>query len=232
MQKKVSKAVANIAQNRLQVTIVGNLSRKNLDQLYTEIRFCVADLRPGFGVITDLSNCSIASLSGIPTFRKISNYLITNKVGAVVRVIDKKRVVFRQLSNFTAKTKGYKADTCYSLEEAEAALSHAQKRDDLRFVLYEQAVKYSGGTLRGTGVVNDLSTGGCAINTTDEVPAVLDKISISLEFDEHHEIETVFEFKAEVIWVERGSFGVKFEDMENEQKEQLWERLLYESNTG
>lgn len=229
MLNKAPKVVANIAKNRLHITIVGKLSKKNLDELYTEVRFCVADLRPGFAVITDLSNCTIAALSGIPTFRKITNYLITNKLGRVVRVIDEKQVVLRQLSNFTAKIQGYKADHFYSLAEAEAALSKAQMRDGLRFVLHEQSVRFSIGNLEGNGSVRDLSTSGCAIKTTDELPAVLSKIFISIEFNKHEKIMRVFEIKAEVIWVERESFGVKFENMDDEQKVQIWERLIYES---
>jgi len=221
MLNKTPKVVANIAQNRLHITIDGNLSRENLDKLYTEIRFCVADLNPGFGVITDLSNCTIAALSGIPTFRKITNYFIINKVGRVVRVIDKKKVVLRQLINFTAKINGYKADHFYSLEEAEAALSNAQRRDALRFVLLEQSVNFRIGNLEGTGLVHDLSTSGCAITTTEELPAVLDKIFISIEFKKHEKIMGALESKAEVIWVESKSFGIKFEIMDNEPKEQL-----------
>ena len=229
MLNKAPKAAANIAQNILYITIDRNLSRENLDKLYTEIRFCVADLNPGFGVITDLSNCSIAALSGIPTFRKITNYLIINKVGRVVRVIDEKKVFLRQLINFTAKINGYKADQFYSLAEAEAALAHAQRRDALRFVLLEQSVNYKIGNLEGTGLVHDLSTGGCAITTTDELPSVLDKIFISIKFKKHEKNMGALECEAEVIWVESNNFGIKFIIMDDEHKGQLWERLVYES---
>jgi hypothetical protein len=229
MLNKAPKVVTNIVKNRLHITIDGKLSKKHLDELYTEIRFSVADLRPGFDVITDLSNCTIAVLSGTPTFRKIRNYLITNKLGRVVRVIDEKRIVFRQLINFTAKLQGYKSDLFYSLAEAEAALSNVQRRDGLRFVLHEQSVRFSIDNLEGNGTVRDLSISGCAIKTTDELPVVLNKIFISIEFNKHEKIMSAFEIKAEVIWVEHESFGVKFEDIDNEQKEQLWERLICES---
>jgi len=229
MKNNPPKVVANIAKNRLHITIAGKLSKKHLDELYTEIRFSVADLRPDFDVITDLSNCTIAALSGIPTFRKIRNYLITNKIGRVVRIIDEKRIIFKQLINFTAKLQGYKADHFYSLAEAETALSNVQKRDGLRFVLREQSVRFSIDNLEGNGSVRDLSTSGCAIKTIDEQPVVLDKIFISIEFNKHEKLMRVFEIKAEVIWVERESFGVKFENMDNEQEELLWERLIYES---
>ena len=41
---KKLKATANIAKNRLYITIAGKLTKENLDKLYTDIRFCVADL--------------------------------------------------------------------------------------------------------------------------------------------------------------------------------------------
>lgn len=229
MLNKAPNVAANIAKNILHITIDGHLSRENLNTLYTEIKFCVADLNPGFGVITDLSHCTIAALRGIPTFRKITNYLIINKVGRVVRVIDEQKVVLRQLINFTSKINGYKADHFYSLAEAEAALSNEQRRDALRFVLLEQSVNYRIGNLEGTGLVHDLSTGGCAITTTDELPAVLDKIFISIKFKKHDKIMGALECKAEVIWVESKNFGIKFILMDNERKGQLWERLIYES---
>jgi len=65
-----------------------------MDNLYTDIRFCVADLRPGFKLITDLSDCTLLSLRGLPTFNKRANHLISNKVAKVIRIIDiRKKVV-------------------------------------------------------------------------------------------------------------------------------------------
>ena len=139
-------------------------------------------------------------------------------------------MVLRQLINLTAKINGYKADHFYSLAAAEAALSNVQKRDALRFVLLEQSVNFRIGELEGAGLVYDLSTSGCAITTTDELPAVSDKIFISIEFKKHEKIMGALECKAAVIWVENKSFGIKFEIMDNESKDQLWERLIYESN--
>ncbi len=230
MLNKPPKVVASIAKNRLYITIYGNLSRENLDKLYTEMRFCVADLNPGFGVITDLSNCTIAALSGIPTFRKIMNYLIINKVGRVVRVIDEKKVILKQLINLTAKFNGYKADHFYSMAEAEVSLSNTQRRETLRFVLIGQSVNFKIGDLEGTGLVHDLSTGGCSITTKEELPVIQDKIFISIEFKKHEKIMGALECNAAVVWVKSKSFGVKFEILGDKPKEELWERLIYESN--
>ena len=232
MSSRPPNAVASIAKNRLHITIGGKLSRENLDKLYTEVRFCVADLTPGFGVITDLSDCTIAALSGVPTFRKIMNYLITNKVGRVVRVIDEKKIVVKQLVNFTARMQGYKADHFHTLAEAEAALADSARRDSLRFVLHQHAVKFSIDGQENNGFVGDISTSGCAVQaagSTDRLPAVLDKVMISILFTGREKMMGALESSAEVIWVGDNVFGVKFLNMSNEQKEQLWERLVYES---
>ena len=231
MPSKAPEVFANIGKNRLYITIAGELSRKNLDKLYTEIRFCVADLSPGFIVITDLSDCTIAALSGIPTFRKISNYLVTNEVGRVVRVVSEKKLILKQLVNFTTRMSGYKADLYHSLAEAETALSNAERRDGLRFILHQHPVQFSIGSQEGNGFLYDISTSGCAIQTTENIPAVSDKTSISMEFNIHEKMMEILEIKADVIWVERVTFGARFKNMSNEQKELLWERLVYESKS-
>lgn len=225
------KAYASIEKNRLYITISGELNRKNIDKLYTEIRFCVADLRPGFAVVTDLSDCTMAALSGIPTFRKISNYLVTNEVGRVVRVVNKKKLILKQLVNFTTRMNGYKADLFNSLEEAENALSYAERRDGLRFILHQHPIKFSIGSQEGNGFLCDISISGCAIQTTERKPEVLDKTFLSMEFNIHEKMMGILEIKADVIWVKRETFGARFENMSNEQKELLRERLVYESNS-
>ncbi len=229
MLKKAIEVVANRAQNRLHITIYGNLNRENRNKLLTEISSGVADLSPGFAVIADLSHCSRAWLGGLPTFRKITNQLVMNKAGRVVRVIDAKKIIQRKILSFTAKMNGREADLFYSLAEAKAALSTEQRRDGLRFVLLEQSVIFRAGGREGTGLIHDLSTSGCAITTADELPAVADEIFISVGFKKHEEIMGNLECNAEVIWVKSESFGIKFTIENDLLKEQLWERLDYES---
>lgn len=229
MSVKTPKAVANIAKNRLHITIAGKLSKENLDKLYTEIRFCVNDLNPGFVVITDLSQCTIGFLSAIPTFRRITNYLVDNKVGRVVRVVDEDKVVLKQLINFTANISGYKADHFQSLEEAETVLSNSEMRGSLRFVLYQHSIQFSRDGLEGKGLVYDISSSGCAIQTHNQIPAVNDNISISITFKKRENLIDYLDVKAEVIWVKDELFGIRFENMNEEGKEKLWERLVYES---
>ncbi|MBM9537604.1 hypothetical protein [Desulfobulbus alkaliphilus] len=85
--KSKVKAVADIAKNRLYLTLSGNIDAKALNVLYTDVRFCVADLQPGFIVIDDTSDCNLMYLSGLPIYKKIMDYLVVNKVGEIIRVV-------------------------------------------------------------------------------------------------------------------------------------------------
>ncbi len=121
---KSYSVVADMAKNRLYITISeAKLTKKNLDNLYTDIRFYVADLKPDFDVITDVSACSLGALNGLPTFNKIADFLVDNKVGKVIRVVDEQKVLFKQFLNITAKMQGYSARYVNSLAEAEEELN-------------------------------------------------------------------------------------------------------------
>ena len=196
------KVVANIARNRLYITIGDKLTKENLDKLYTDIRFCVADLTPGFDVVNDLSGCKLAALSGIPTFRKITNYLVTNGVGRVVRVIDERKIVFKQILNFAARIQGYSAIYVNTLEEAETKLIETQQRDGLRFYLHSQTVKYKIGETEGEGHLLDISTSGCAIKSATLLPVVDESISFSTKFNKQENLIENFETCARVVWIE------------------------------
>lgn len=223
------KATANIAKNRLDITIAGKLTKKNLDKLYTDIRFCVADLKPGFDVINDISGCSLAALSGIPTFRKITNHLTTSKVGKIIRVIDEQKTVFRQVMNFASKVQGYSVIYVSSLEAAENKLVESQQRNGLRFYLHSQPVTYTLGEATGDGYISEISTSGCAIKSATLLPAVDDSISFSTTFNKQENLLEDFQILGTVVWVEEESFSIKFETFNDEQKESLWQRLVYES---
>lgn len=227
--KKTSRAVADISKNRLYITIAGKLSKKELDNLYTDIRFCVADLKSGFDVITDISECTLAALSGIPTFKKITNHLITNRVGKVVRVINKDKIIFKQILNMAARMQGYRANYVSTLDEAEIELENSQHCEALRFCLYQHPVKYKIDSEQGNGYVLDISTNGCAINSATLQPAVDENVSFTITFDEQADLLDVLETNATVIWVKENTFAIKFESVEEDLKEQLWKRLVHES---
>lgn len=228
-RKKRLGAVADIAKNRLYITITGKLSKQELDRLYTDIRFCVADLKPGFDVINDVSECTLAALSGIPTFKKITNHLITNRVGKVVRVIDKNKIIFKQILNMAARMQGYRASYFSTLEEAEAELESSRHCEGLRFCLYQQAVEFKTGSDQGNGYIIDISTSGCAIQSVTLQPAVEENISLTISFQEHNDLLNTFNIRATVVWTEKNKFAAQFKEVDDDQKEQLWKRLVHES---
>ncbi len=227
MKKSYAKADTNL--NRLYIKLAKRLTKKDLDNLYTDIRFCVADLQPGFNVITDLSECSIAALNGVSTFRKISNFLIENRVGIVVRVMNDDSILFRQFINLTSRMQGYKPINVSTLEDAESKIIELSKRSAPRFCLYQQQIEYHGAGGQGSGIIVDISTSGCAVTPDAESPKVGEEISISISFKNHEELLAEFTTVAKVVKADSNFFAVQYVSLAAEQKEQLWNRLVHES---
>lgn len=103
MKRKQSKVTADLKKNRLIITLVGVISVEGLQEVYTEIRFCVADLKPGFCVINDMTQCRVGQLAALGTFGKVREYLNSHDVGTVIRVVKKKQIVFNQISRVIDK---------------------------------------------------------------------------------------------------------------------------------
>ncbi len=121
--KRTSTVTPDIKKNRLYISVSGEASKKEIQKIYTDIRFCVPDLQAGFDVITDLSHCKVGHLSGISTFKQIMGYLIAHEVGRVVRVVGPAKLIFRQLNRYVASGKDYKPIYVSTQEEAEQKLA-------------------------------------------------------------------------------------------------------------
>jgi hypothetical protein len=117
-----STVSASIKDNRLIITLAGNISVKEAERIYTDIRFAVADLQPGFAAITDLSHSRIGHLSAIGTFRKIMTFLKEKEVGLVIRIIGKGRIIYLQMLQLATPDSNYKPIYVGSMEEAKAHL--------------------------------------------------------------------------------------------------------------
>jgi hypothetical protein len=118
-----STVTADIKRNHLIIKLRGEVPKKDTEQIYTDIRFCVADLKPGFSVITDLTEARIGHLSAIGTFKKITAYLTEKQVGQVVRVVGQGKVIFQQLAKLTDQSAGYRPMYAKTMEEAEVILT-------------------------------------------------------------------------------------------------------------
>ena len=225
-QAKV-KAVADIAKNRLYLTISGNVDAKTLNALYTDIRFCVADLQPGFIVINDSSACNLMYLNGLPVYKKIMDYLVANKVGEIVRVVQD-TISHKQILNFTDKIQCYKTMYAEQLEEAERKLAATRRRNGIRFKLNGPSIAYTINNQNHSGTLVDLSISGCAIEAEGTIPAVAQELTLVLLFDNHEHHPSQFQIKARVVRATVSNFAAQFLDLDNDRQEQLYQRLVYE----
>lgn len=122
-----SSVTANIGENRLIIDLQGVLSKRDLESIYTDIRFCVSDLQPAFNVITDLTECRFGHLSAIPIFVKIRDFLIYKKVGKIVRVAGKTGVILRQLERLKTNNSDYIVHYVATRKEAEELLAKSNE---------------------------------------------------------------------------------------------------------
>lgn len=124
-----SKISADLKQNLLRIILVGSLTKADLQEIYTEIRFCVADLKPGFNVVNDFTQCKIGHLAGLGTFKRIREHLVNNGVGTVIRVAEKRQLVFHQISKIVDRISTYEIIYATTPEEAEKTLAGLAGKD-------------------------------------------------------------------------------------------------------
>ncbi len=117
--KKQAEVRTDIGSNRVIITIRGVISRRIAEDLYSEIRFGVADLQKDFIVITDLTQASLAYLNCVPCFLKIAGFLQSSQVGPVIWIVDRPKIIVRQLDRMTSAIDNYKPIYVSSLAEAE-----------------------------------------------------------------------------------------------------------------
>ena len=223
------KVKADIVKNRLYLAIGGKAVKKDLDKLYTDVRFYVADLRSGFDVITDLSECSLGHLNGVSTFRKIMNFLISKHVGNVVRIINGNSLLFKQVLNISSRICSYKPIYVSTIQEAEENLERSIRRSSVRFQINELAVEYIANEKNGVGNIYNLSTGGCAVDSATCPVSVNEAVSVKFEFKGPDMPAGEFIINATVVRVYGNTFAVAFKDIEDVQKDQLWKCLISKS---
>ncbi len=221
-------AVSDTEKNRLRFTVAGKITKKELNSFYTDIRFCIDELKPGFTVISDFSECQLVFLNIIPTFRKIMSYLLSNRAGEMIGVMHKNSLFYKQIQLATV-FQGYHPIYASSLEEAEAKLANASQRNGLRFSLQRKAVDYTTDNIDGKGYILNISISGCAVQSASTLPSLEDEVQLTITFTAQDNSSDLFVIKARVIRVEDNNFAAEFTNLDNIRKEQLWEYLIYES---
>ncbi len=215
--------------NRLYLRFSGSVSKKELDKLYTDVRFAVADLLPGFSVINDLTECTLCHISGIATYKKISNYLINNGVSDVVRIINSESLVLKQFLNFASRFAEYIPVYVATFEEAEELLDKADERNRLSFHFAGMPpVHYSSDTANGEGHILNISASGCKIASPSVPPAIDEEIDIVISFNAGETAQKTFATKACVVRTDKDGFAVRYRDFGEDKKEKLWQDLLRE----
>ena len=222
------KATANIAKNRLHITMSGNVDSKSLEKLYTDIRFCVADLKKGFEVISDISQCNILYVGSFPNYKKIIDYLIANNVGEIVRIIRNANISYKQILKFSEKIDCYKTIYVESDKEAEDKLQLLIKRNGVRFKIDNLFFEYTVKDSPGKGRIIDISTSGCAVDSPTPPLTIDTEIVVIIKFSEHDTLLSIFTIKAKVVRVDDQRSAIQFIDLDDDHKNQLYNRLAYE----
>lgn len=226
--KVESTAIADFEKNRVTLTFKGVVTAKEMNKLYTDVRFAVADLEEKYNVVSDFTECKFMYLNSLGTFKKIYNYMLSNKSGEMIRVIHSKRIISKQILNYALHRPGYKPIYVSTREEAENKLSSAT-RDGLRFDLNEKPIAVINNSSTHEGFILNISTSGCAITSKTVKLKNGDEIQVKFKLNTQSKIEE-FSFQARVVRVESYTFAVKFLNLNNLQRSLLWGCLVVESN--
>jgi hypothetical protein len=223
------KVTADIRRNRLIFIFSNRVTKTDLESLYTDVRFCVADLKPGFDVITDFSDCKLGNLNCLTTTKKIMNFLIEKRVGEVVRITRHTSLVHKQLLNFSARQQGYWPLHATTVEEAEKLLEDSETEHRPRFRFHQLPIDYSVHGKIGKGRVHGLSSDNCAVIDGSFFPAVDDEIEVKLELFLNMDTREMFELRARITKIEENIFSAKFIDFDPDRKKLFWKCLVFEA---
>ncbi|MBE0586267.1 MAG: PilZ domain-containing protein [Desulfofustis sp.] len=215
------KVDADIGKNRLYFTIAGTIEKGDLDRLYTDTRFCVADLKPGFDVITDLSRCHLGHLSALPTFRKIMHYLVAHGVRNVVRIMNPDNLIHRQIVNFAARIPGYHAKYVAGYQEAEAALEQTRDRGDLRFLLPETPVILLINEQEETTELIDISVGGCAVKRSSATLPADCRLAVKLPLPQRDGTIKEFTIRSRLVKEFDDGIAIEFTELNDADRDSL-----------
>lgn len=222
------KAKASIKKNRLHITVSGVIDSKLLEKLYTDIRFCVADLKPGFQVLSDISHCQLFYITSLPTYKKIIDFLIAQRAGGIIRIIKHNNISCKQVINLSELIGGYTPLYVQSEEEAEQRLEEVVPRNGIRLKFRHLLFAYDWPAGSGKGTIANISISGCAVeNATLPLPLDL-VIEGSIGFDPHPTLIGSVQMKARVVRSDGDFFAVQFIDLASDVQEQLFQRFVHE----
>lgn len=216
----------SIGENRIILIFPKILTKKELDILYTDVRFAAADLKPGFNVIANFSKTKFLFLNGLSVFRKIFNFLLSSDSGEIVRVIQDNRIIYKQLLNMSLQISGYVPIYAPTIEKAEAKINQVQKRNGLRFNLLQHPVEFVIEGQKHNGIFSNISISGCAIMTNKLQPEINSVIEIKFSLLDQKKQSKNFSIKSRVVRAENDVFAVSFMDIGEKNTKELWKCVV------
>jgi hypothetical protein len=216
---------ADVIENRLYFKLSKDFAKEDIDKLYTDVTFLVADLTPGYDVIADFSECDIEQIKD-KSFKKISNYLIVNGLGEVVRVIDGNSLLHDLAKTDPSLSSGFIPVYAKTHEEAKETLKNSTKRNGIRFYVNNIPVKYSTSKQCGTGQLANISIGGFSVQSITQPLSAGEEFIMKIIFVNEDFTTDEFSVKAKVIRGDENSFAGKFIGLNSDQKEKLWKCLI------
>lgn len=221
-----SKVETSIMENRITLIFSRILRKKELDSIYTDVRFATKDLKPGFNVISDFSETKLLYLNGLGVFRKIFNFILSNESGEIVRVIQDNRLIYKQLLNLSLRAPGYTPVYAPTIEKAQAKIKQAERRNGLRFNLLQHPVEFLIGGEKHDGAITNISTSGCAILSNSLQPEMNSPVEVIFSLNDQKRQSRRFSIKSKVVRVENDVFAVSFIDIDKNNKNNLWNCIV------
>jgi len=217
----------DIKKNTLHLKITEKLLKKEIvERLYTDLRFAVADLSPGFTVVADYSECTLGNLDSMPVFGKVMHYLVLQGVGEVVRVMPDPNLFYKQMKNMTARSSGYHPVIVSCNEEMETKLGSLIHRCGIRLHPLRHLARFEGDNCNGEGLIQDISISGCALLNVPIRPQLGEKIQLFFDLPSQNEETMVFAMSSEVVRIAESGFAVKYSEEDEGKRKEFWSCLV------
>ncbi len=205
-----SKVEINKRRNRLYCAFVGYVTKDDLEEIFNDIRKAVSELKPNFSVINDLTLVNFGHNSAIPVLLKIMQFLVTQGMKDIVRVVNDKSVIYTQMNNLSIRQQGYVPVYVNSMDDAEKYLEESANRQHLQMRMRNKSIEFKCKDQIYLGALLTLSLGGCSIESEIKTLALGDEVKLIFSLLDQKKMNTQFVINAEVIQISENDFAVNF----------------------
>ncbi len=227
---KKSKIETNFKENRITLTFSKIVTKKDLNSIYTDIRFDAADLQPGYNVIADFSKTKIMYLNAISVFRNIFNFLISKNCGEIIRVLQDNRVLHKQLLNLVLLAPAHVPNYAPTVDAAKSKLKAMQRRNGIRFNMLQHPIEIIVNDQRVSGGIKNISTSGIAIVANQFEPEIDGIVEVNFELKNSKKEEVNFSIQSRIVRMEDDLFAVTYVDLDDATKKSLWNCIVVSGN--